>query len=74
MFKGAHPTGQPRTLRTIAESKNLPESFVTDERVHLMDDNNDKHFDEAVAALPTVADARRKLTAADKQPFTNVRK
>jgi len=74
MFRGARPTGQPRTLRTIAEAQNLTTNFIYDEAVHLMDDNDDKHFDAAVAALPSAADARRKLSPADKQPFGNMRK
>jgi len=72
-FKGPKPKAQPRSLRSIAESKNGKGGF---EYGH-----NDDHamnppipYDVAEAARPTQAQARRGVTPADPQPFDNVRK
>lgn len=73
MFKEVKPAGQPRTLRSIVEQHNEARNFVPDVDPDKTLGDGSGYRDAALAALPTAADARRKLTSADKMPFKNLK-
>ena len=71
MFRGPKPEAQPRSLRSIAESKVDPANV----RAQAPSPNDAPYEDRAQAASTArVADAGRpSSTSADKTPFRNVR-
>lgn len=66
MFKGPKPSGQPRTVRTIAESQNGGGGFMDVPPSPL---GSDVYQDDAANVRPTVS-GPRPMSRADKQPFT----
>lgn len=65
MFKQPKPAGQPRSLRSIAET-NKGENFPQEQELV-----NTQTVDTAAFARPT--NPHRGLTSADKQPFSNLK-
>ena len=72
-FKGLKPAGQPRSLRSIAESQNSASLFVDGEGPGQEQIDQPIAHDAAEAARPTAGQARRGLTQADPGPFGNLR-
>lgn len=67
MFRGTKPEAQPRTLRSIAESKGTSSNFES-ESVPPTPPYNDK----AQVSTETVSSASRPVhSSADKSPFRN---
>lgn len=68
MFKGVKPPGQPRTLRTIIESKNSSGGFPPP--APLPEDQHKGEYKEAnQAATEGIGRAARTASGAEKSPF-----
>lgn len=69
MFKGSKPSGQPRSLRSIVESKNESGAFPPEPPLP-EDDYGRAYRDEAqTASTERVEQAARTATPAEKSPF-----
>lgn len=71
--KGAKPSAQPRSLRSIAESQNSASLFVDGEGPGEAEIKQPVAHDVAEAARPSEGQARRGLTPADPRPFGTLR-
>lgn len=72
-FKGPNPSGQSRSLRSIAEGQNSAALFVHGTRLEQEQIVLPIVYDVAETARPTEGQARRGLTVADPMPFTNLK-
>lgn len=68
MFRGARPASQPRSLRSIAESRNGTSSFV-----NVAPSNPRVTYDDPAEAAKSQGVGRRPMDAATPSPFSNLK-